>query len=68
MQVDLTEWTLLESEEEFRMLYPQPKYGCYRPQPYYDPERYPCWCMEITVIDRYNGPDEAVLAYLYEVQ
>ena len=68
MNIDLTGWEKLESEEHLCRLYPLPKYGHYRPQPYYEPDRYPCWYKEIAVIDRWNGPDEAVLAYLYEVQ
>lgn len=66
--VDLRGWEILENEEQLRKLYPKPEYGKYRPQPYLEPDRYPCFYREEAFISNNNGPDEIVLAYLYIIE
>lgn len=65
MKIDFTEWTLLESEGDLVYHYPKHVYGTYRPQPWLEPHSYPCFFKEVAIIDNSNGPDHAVLAYLY---
>lgn len=66
MNIDMKYWTLLSSEEDLLMYYPPHTRGTYRPQPYFMPEKYPCYFREICCMDNYNGPDYAILAYIYE--
>lgn len=56
----------LENEEQLLEHYPKHVYGTYRPQPYYEPETYPCWFKEIAIMNNNDGPDHAMLAYIYE--
>lgn len=61
-------WTRLDSEEDLLYHYPLHVWGTYRPQPYRKPERYPCLFHEVAVVDRSNGPDYAMLAYIYDFE
>lgn len=59
-------WMRIDSAEEFAAMYPPPEYGRYRPQPHSRPERYPCYYMPVAFHYVSNGPDEDVLAYIYD--
>ena len=59
-------WSVIDSEEEFLKQYPKPLYGHYRPQPWCEPERYPCLMKELATISNPNGADYAMLAYIYD--
>lgn len=59
-------WTRYDSEEQFRLNYPKSIYGKYMPQPFTEPERYPCFATEIAVMPNPQGADDAMLAYIYD--
>jgi hypothetical protein len=55
----------LADETEFLAHYPEPLWGCYRPQPMCTPEGYPVLMREEAVLDNPNGADYAVLSFVY---
>lgn len=59
-------WQLLNSEADLLSHYPAPLEGYNRLQPYRAPDKYPCLFKEIAEIERRSGPDQAVLAYIYD--
>jgi hypothetical protein len=61
-------WRLLRSEEDLKLEYPPCKYGEYRPQPFQKPDAYPCYFIELCIMDNRNGADHAMLAYLYDFE
>lgn len=65
---DQQDWYRFDSVEEFREQYPKPVYGKYIPQPNFEPEKYPCFAKEVDFKYVSNGPDEYVMAYIYDFQ
>ncbi len=61
-------WTLLEKESDLEYHYPKPKWGEYRPQPWTEPHEYPCYFIEVVVMDNPNGADHAILAFIYDYE
>lgn len=61
-------WTLLEKETDLDYHYPKEKYGEYRPQPWFKPERYPCYFRQEALINNSNGADDAILSYIYDYE
>ena len=61
-------WEQFNSEEEFHAAYPPCKYGQYRPQPFYVPEKYPCLAYEVAVVDNPTGADHAVICFIYDFE
>lgn len=66
IQFDASDYILLKSEEDLLYHYPKHVYGTYRPQPWSTPYQYPCLFKEICVMDNSNGPDHAMLTYIYD--
>jgi hypothetical protein len=61
-------WNRYHSEEQFRQHYPKHIYGKYMPQPWTEPERYPCFATEIAIMNNPNGSDHAMLAFIYDFE
>jgi hypothetical protein len=60
-------WNLYYTEEQFLQHYPKHIYGKYIPQPYYEPERYPCLATEIATMNNPGGADHVMIAYIYDI-
>lgn len=65
MEVDLSEYTLIENENDFLKMWPPFEWGKYRPQPCENPYEYPCMVKEICIQESSNGSDYAILSILY---
>lgn len=61
-------WIKLNSEDDLIRIYPKPALGRYRPQPHQEPERYPCYFKEVAFQSVSDGPDESILAYIYDFE
>jgi hypothetical protein len=59
-------WEIINDQEEFLRRYPKPKHGHYRPQPWSEPNKYPCLVQELATIDNPNGADHIFIAYIYD--
>lgn len=66
IKVDSSDWVVFESKEQFYDCFPAPKYGFYRPQPWHEPDSFPCIVKEICVIHNSNSPDDVVLCIEYD--
>lgn len=63
---DDQDWIRLNSQEDFLRQFPPLKYGEYRPQPHMTPDRYPCYMQVVAFHYVSNGPDESVVAFIYD--
>ena len=61
-------WDKISTMEEFLGRYPKPLHGHYRPQPWCEPERFPCLMKEIATIDNPNGADHVFISYIYDFE
>lgn len=59
------EYILARDESDFLNHYPVPKYGTYRPQPWFTPDSYPVLFKEVVVVDNPAGADEVYLSFEY---
>ena len=66
VQFDAGDYILLTCENDLLNYYSKPVYGKYNPQPYSEPERYPCLFIQVCIMHNPNGPDQAVLSYIYD--
>lgn len=61
-------WNRYDSEEQFLQHYPKHIPGQYAPRPFADPERYPCLAHEVAIMPKPQGPDDAIIAFIYDFE